>query len=66
MAKIDHPPVYKEQAVVKHDMLEDTNKADEAGHKPHHNFFKEHAAGHKLHHENVASFCGGGMAKGKK
>ena len=45
---------------------EDANKPHQAGHKPHHEFFKEHAAGHKLHHEQVASFCGGGMYKGKK
>ena len=64
--KIDHPAVSSEQAVFKHEMHEDATKTHEAGHKPHHNFFKEHAAGHKLHHENVASFCGGGMAKGKK
>ena len=37
-----------------------------AGHKPHHEFFKEHAAGHAVHTDAVQKMCGGGMAKGKK
>jgi len=60
--KMDHAKVMTEQAVVKHEMHEDTTKAHEAGHKPHHNFFKEHAAGHKLHHEHVKTMCMGGKA----
>ena len=36
------------------------------GHKPQHEHLKQHSAGFKTHHEHVASFCGGGMAKGKK
>jgi hypothetical protein len=64
--KIDHPAVLNEQPVLKHIMNEDMRKEELAGHKPHHEHFKAHAAGHKLHHEHVASFCGGGMTKGKK
>ena len=63
--KIDHAPIMSEQAVVKHDMHEDTMKPHMAGHKPHHEFFKQHAAGHKLNHEATASFCSGGKI-GKK
>jgi hypothetical protein len=64
--KMDHAPVMKDQAVMKHDMNEDMYKGELAGHKPHHEHFKDHAAGHKLHHEHVQTMCGGGMTKGKK
>jgi len=63
------------------DMIQDVEKFDNlktpaqdiqiskhaaGGHKPQHEHIRQHAAGHKIHHENVASFCGGGMSKGKK
>ena len=55
-----------EEKFPKFEIHEASTKAHEAGHKPHHEFFKEHAAGHKLHHEAVQAMCGGGMAKSKK
>ena len=55
-----------EEKFPKFESHEASTKTHEAGHKPHHEFFKEHAAGHKLHHEAVQAMCGGGMTKGKK
>ena len=63
---MDHAPVMKDQAIMKHDLNEDMYKNELAGHKPHHEHFKAHAAGHELNHDMVAKMCGGGMAKGKK
>jgi hypothetical protein len=64
--KMDHAPVTKDQAIMKHDLNEDMYKGELAGHKPHHEHFKAHAAGHELNHDMVAKMCGGGMTKGKK
>jgi hypothetical protein len=52
---------------VQHETLADSMKMHATGgHKPHAEYFKQHAAGHMVHDDHVEKMCGGGMAKKRK